>query len=185
MRRVFIGVPIRQGQQRQISAILDKVSNPGREIRWVAEQNRHLTLAFLGDQPQAVVETLARSMDTAYQQAPAFKSVFSALTRFPSSKGAIVALVCAGDATLDGLFRITGRLLEQHGLAAEHERFRPHITVGRIARPRFLKTGLDQPTNVHLPVDKVTFYQSTLTPTGSVYLVLKETRLAQAGARSV
>jgi len=178
MQRVFIGVPINQGQQRQINELLDSVSNPGREIRWVMEQNRHLTLAFLGDQSAAVVDALVRSMDAAYQWQSAFQTVFTGLVRFPNAKGHILALVGSADDRLARLFQLTCGLLTQHRLAPEYRTFRPHITVGKIARPRLLKACFNQPANINLDIDKVTLYQSTLTRTGSVYLALKETRLA-------
>lgn len=182
MRRVFIAVPLERRLQKQINTLLAPARNSNKDIRWVAEQNRHLTLAFLGDQPDPVVESVAREMDRVYGSESRFDAVFSALTRFPDARGHIVALVGGGDENLSRLFRLTNGLLAQFGLAPEFESFKPHITVGRIIRPRLVKTRIYEPTDMHLRIDRVTLYQSTLTPTGSVYRTLKETVLGMKGA---
>jgi 2'-5' RNA ligase len=148
----------------------------------VAEQNRHLTLAFLGDQAPGVIENLKRSMDQAYHQEHSFQMVFSTLARFPDDAGHVVALVTQADERLAQLFQITRGLLLQHDLVPGHERFRSHITVGRIRRPRQTKTQINQSANINLRVDKITLYQSTLTRMGSVYVALKETGLGHSGA---
>lgn len=177
MQRIFIAVPVNRRLQKQINRVLAPIKRSNHDIRWVAEQNRHLTLAFLGDQPDSMVDALAGSMDETYRRASRFDAVFPALARFPDAKGNILALVGDADDRLAGLFQSTRGLLAQFGLAPEHERFRPHITVGRIIRPRLLKTRFHEPTNIQLHIDRIALYQSTLTPNGSVYLALKETVL--------
>ncbi len=182
MQRIFIGVAVDQRSQRQINDLLKPLTNSNRDIRWVAEQNRHLTLAFLGDQPPAVVDALVCSMDEVYRQVSAFHEVFTGLERFPNSKGKILALVCAANERLVKLFRLTNGLLAQHGLVPEHETFRAHITVGRIARSGLFKTSINQTAKIDLHIDTITLYQSTLTPSGSVYLALKATGLLETNA---
>jgi len=177
MQRVFLAVPVARRLQKQINRLLAPVQGANRDIRWVAEQNRHLTLAFLGDQPDPVVGSLASSMDDAYRQVSRFDAGFSALTRFPDARGNILALVGHADDRLSTLYQLTCGLLAQFGLAPEFEIFKPHITVGRIIRPRLVKTRFFEPINIRLHVDRVTLYQSTLTPAGSVYRALKETGL--------
>ena len=182
MQRIFIAVPVARRLQKQINRVVAPVRSSNRDIRWVAEQNRHLTLAFLGDQPASVVDALVSSMDDAYRRESPFDAAFSLLTRFPDAKGNVLALVGHADDRLSMLFRATCRLLAQFGLAPEFEIFKPHITVGRIIRPRLLKSRFHELANIQLHVDRVTLYQSTLTTAGSVYRVLKETGLGPQGA---
>lgn len=177
MQRVFIAVPVNRRLQKQIDRLLAPVKRSHHDIRWVAEQNRHLTLAFLGDQSDPVVASLADAMDDAYRKQSGFDAGFSALARFPDAKGHILALVGRADDRLASLFELTRALLAQFGLAPEFQTFRPHITVGRIIRPRLVKTRIGEPADFQLTVDRVTLYQSTLTPAGSVYRALKETAL--------
>jgi len=182
MQRVFLAVPVTRRLQQQINRVLAPVRSANRDIRWVAEQNRHLTLAFLGDQPSSLVDVLAGSMDEAYRRKSRFDADFSALARFPDARGNILALVGHADDRLSTLYELTCELLARYGLAPEYEIFKPHITVGRIIRPRLVKTRFFEPVNIRLHVDRVTLYQSTLTPAGSVYRALKEAGLGQEGA---
>ena len=181
MHRVFIGISVDQPVQRQVDTLLSPIKSANRGIRWVPEHNRHLTLAFLGNRPAGVVENITRSMDQAYQQEKAFLTGVSSLRRFPGSTGNILALVFKVDANLAHLFQTTQELLVKNGFEFSRTQFRPHITLGRFRRTPKLKTALNQQTNISLQVGKITFYQSTLTQAGSIYLALKETGLQQSG----
>ena len=145
------------------------------------ENNRHLTLAFLGNRPAGVVESIVGTMDQAYKKEIAFKTPFSSLMRFPNSRGNILALVFKVDAHLTHLYQVTQELLVANGIEFSRTQFRPHITLGRFRRTPQLKSTLNQQTNISLQVGKITFYQSTLTQAGSIYLALKETGLQQSG----
>jgi len=177
MQRLFIAVPVGQRLQKRINRLLAPMKDPNTGIRWVAEQNRHLTLAFLGDQPGPVAGALAGSMGDAYTRMERFDASFPILARFPDAKGNILALVGYADDALTGLFEATRELLAQLELAPEFKTFRPHITVGRIIRPRLVKTRFHEAADIELPVDRVTLYRSTLTPAGSVYHALREAHL--------
>ena len=181
MNRVFIGIPVDRSTQRQIDELLNPIKSSHRDIRWVPEHNRHLTLAFLGNRPAGVVENIVRSMDQAYQQEKVFQTGFSSLRRFPGATGNIIALVFKLDEQLAHLFQVTQELLMENGFELSRTQFRPHITLGRFRRTPQLKSTLNQQTNISLQVGKITFYQSTLNQAGSIYLALKETGLQQSG----
>ena len=150
-------------------------------MRWVPEQNRHMTLAFLGNRPAGVVEKLTRSMDKAFQHETGFVTGPCGLARFPNSSGNIIALVFKADACLSHLYRVTQELLVENGFDLGRTQFRPHITLGRIRRRSRMTTDINRQTNISLQVGTVSFYQSTLTQSGSIYLALKETKLNKPG----
>lgn len=182
MQRVFIGIPVDKPAQQQINQLLVPVKKSNPDIRWVPEQNRHLTLAFLGDRPTGMIEDLVRSMHQVFQKEPAFKTGFLTLKQFPAPTGNIIALVCKPDEYLARLFQLTKDFVVGNGLGISYKTFRPHITVGRIRESSRLLKTFNQPTNIRLRVDKVALYQSTLTNTGSIYLALKEIELGQTDA---
>lgn len=177
MHRVFIGIPVENPAQQQINKILDPIKESVKGVRWVPEHNRHLTLAFLGNRPASVIEGLTRKMGQAYQQETSFEIGSSHLGRFPGSSGNIMALVFKVDERLAHLFQVTQEFLVENGFDHTRTQFRPHITLGRIRRTSRLKTSINKQTNIKLQVGKITFYQSTLTQAGSIYLALKETAL--------
>ena len=180
MHRVFIGIPVDQSAQRQINELLGPIKSASRGIRWVPDHNRHLTLAFLGNRPAGVVENIVRSMDRAFQQEKVFQAGFSSLRRFPGSTGNIIALGFKTEAHLSHLYQVTQELLVENGFEFKRTQFKPHITLGRFKKASRLSTSLPQHTNISLQVGKITFYQSTLTDAGSIYLALKETELSQS-----
>ena len=177
MQRVFFGIPVDQTVQQQIADLLKPFRGSLKTVRWVAPQNWHMTLAFLGNRPDALVEELTRSMDKAYQQVLGFKTGHLSLSRFPNSSGSIIALVLKADSQLVHLYKVTQTMLAANGFEISRTQFRPHITLGRLRKNSRLENDLHQQTNLNLQVGKVTFYQSTLTPSGSIYLALKEIKL--------
>lgn len=183
MQRLFIGIAVDKPAQQQINELLKPLTKSYRDIRWVPERNRHLTLAFLGNRPIRVIKKLIRSMDDAFRLESSFQTPFSTLKRFPKPTGNIIVLDTEAATRLDFLFQITQELLAENGLDPDNSPFRPHITLGRIRKASDLKEKINQSTRINLQVNRITLYQSTLTETGSIYLPLKETELALADRR--
>jgi 2'-5' RNA ligase len=179
MQRLFIGIPVDNRSQRKINEILKpiKVSNP--DIRWVAEANRHLTLAFLGNIPDPQVETLRRYFEKTYRGCLQFNYRFTRLTRFPRANSGIIALTGEANTAVEHLFRVTRRFLQKHEVGFDSKGFRPHVTLGRIKARKNVNTSFLQTMEMSLAVDKVRLYQSRLTESGSIYTTLEETRLCE------
>jgi 2'-5' RNA ligase len=137
-----------------------------------------MTLAFLGNVPVAEVDILIGLFDEAYRQEKHFRYTFSMLTRFPGPTGRIIALTGEPDRSLDNLFQITVGFLQSNRQSIDRREFRSHMTLGRLKRPKQVKTTFDQPTNIHLEIGRIVLYQSTLEDSGPIYSVLKETKLA-------
>lgn len=177
LQRVFIGIPVEPQAQQLIEALLGPVRESSQSIRWVPAANRHLTLAFLGNQPIAVIRSLAGVFDKAYGRLPHFQFNLTRLTRFPDSAGAIIALTAEPDSHLDHLFQITRGLLRNNYLEIDRRRFRPHLTLGRISRGKQITKIFDRSVDISLIINRVILFKSVLTPTGSIYSSIKETRL--------
>lgn len=177
MQRVFIGIPVDIQAQQHINRILMPLRKSRGDIRWVPEINRHLTLAFLGDVPVAEVGTLIDLFDETYQQEQHFRYTLSMLTRFPGPTGRIIALTGEPGRSMDNLFQITLRFLQSKKHKTDPREFRSHVTLGRLKRAKQVKVGFDQQTNIHLEIGRIVLYQSTLTDSGPIYSVLKETEL--------
>ncbi len=177
VQRVFIGIPIDENSQQQINEALKSIENSQLDVSWVPAGNRHLTLAFLGNIPGFVVENLMQLIDETYQQETRFQYNISTLKRFPGLKGRIIALVGDPVRRLNNLFQITLELLQRNNIEFDQKEFRPHITLGRIRRAKHVKTDFDRCMDLSLNIDTIVLYQSTLTGSGPVYSILKQTRL--------
>ena len=177
MQRVFIGIPVDIRAQQHINDLLRPLKKSRGDIRWVPEINRHLTLAFLGNVPVAEVDILMGLFDETYGQEKYFPYKLSMLTRFPGLTGRIIALTGEPDRSMDNLFQITSRFLQSNRQSIDRREFRSHVTVGRLKRAKQVKTTFDRQTKIHLEIGRIVLYQSTLTESGPIYSVLKETQL--------
>jgi 2'-5' RNA ligase len=177
MQKVFIGIPVNQTAQQKINKLLNPYQRTSRGIAWVPEDNRHLTLAFLGDRHAREIENLVRSMDKAYAVESKFQTGPASLSRFPDPAGNIIALVIEADYRIARLFQTTLDFLAEIRIDSDHKPFRPHVTLGRIRKALHPDLKFGQVTDISLEVGKIRLYQSQPTAVGPVYHTLKETRL--------
>lgn len=176
-QRIFVGIPIGTPCQRVIGQLLDPLKPRHRNLRWVPANNRHLTLAFLGDVPATEVETLLLGFKNAYQRYKPFRYCLSALERFPDTRGRIIALTGEASEPLHNVAMATRDMLQECGLGFERKKFRPHVTLARIRNPKHPFESIDRKVQVDIDVERIVVYRSTLTNSGSIYAVLQEARL--------
>lgn len=120
-------------------------------VRWTAEENRHLTVAFYGEVPGGVSDELARGIARVAVEVEPFElrlrgaGVFSHRTLWVGASGDVEAMN-----------RLSARAVEAGEEAGtrpdERVRSRPHLTVGRVnpaARPtrRSRRRPDDEPPN--------------------------------------
>ena len=176
-QRIFIGIPLDRQCQKQIGELLKPLEQSRRDIRWVPANNRHLTLAFLGNIPDLEAQKLQHHFAAAYQQETRFQYQLTTLTRFPDSLGRIIALINDPTPPLDALYKNTLKMLRETRLKPDRKNFRPHVTLGRIRKPRHVKENLVQQANIRLVVDTVRLFRSQFSESGPVYTSLAETNL--------
>jgi 2'-5' RNA ligase len=177
-QRLFIGIPLDEHAQQRVNTLVLTVLGRGTDIRCIPATNRHLTLAFLGDTSRRETERLIQQFDQVYQSLTRFEYTLTRLVRFPGPRGRIIALTGEPTRPLENLFQITAKLLQDNEIEFDQKKFRPHITLARIRKPKQLKVAVDQQVSVTLDINSVVLYQSTLTKSGSVYSSLKETLLS-------
>lgn len=147
--------------------------------RPVAEENLHLTLAFLGDQEEVALEGLHYELDTI--RAAPFALRFSGLGAFGGDHPRILFADVAPDPALTDLHRRVTGALHRAGITAPRERFHPHVTLARFgngAAPEVavrLRQFLTDYGDAPLPGFGVTsfgLYESTRHPSGVRYELL-------------
>ena len=176
--RCFLAVPL----AAQSSALLDSAVTRIKpfyaegSVRWVAASNRHMTLAFLGDQSPETVLCLQAPLQSALAAVPAFVLESVAVSGFPDAKSRIVALELECTAALKGLLSSVHAVLARQGLAVEKRPYRPHVTLGRLDGRLDGRLGrggsrrpLFQPVAINMPVSSLVLYRSRLLPSGSEY----------------
>ncbi len=181
MLRSFIAVEIPGEVQQAISRSLAPLQKtlPPPLIRWVAPQNVHLTLKFLGDVSPSNLEKVAALLKMEACAHGSFSMTVQSLGAFPTSRRArVIWIGLEAPPLLLNLQRGIDAASAQLGYPSEYRPFSPHLTVGRVGQHataadlQKIHTAVDSTHigdlgNVH--VEAVHIFKSDLRPGGSVY----------------
>jgi 2'-5' RNA ligase len=166
--RAFLALPIPEDTVAALVAAQGRLPFG----RPVAEDNLHLTLAFLGDVNEAVLAEIDELLSgTPLPSAPV---AFGGLGTFGEIERGLVFASIVPDPRLSALQSKVARVARMAGVDLPRRRFRPHVTLVRAnrqpigpARDRLaaaLGTPIDIPAFV---ATDLVLYQSTLTPDGA------------------
>ena len=97
--------------------------------RPVPENNLHLTLAFLGDQPQSVLEDFHEAL--ASMTAASFPLHLKGLDVMGGAVPKVLCLRADPDPALMALHDRVRNAARLAGISLERRRFRPHVTIAR------------------------------------------------------
>ncbi|SFD73306.1 RNA 2',3'-cyclic phosphodiesterase [Roseivivax sediminis] len=176
--RAFIALPLPPSDAEVLEAMGDRL-DVGRTLE---PETMHLTLAFIGEVPEADLREAADGLETLAP--PAFTYRLSGVQSFGNAQtGYALALAAEGGAPLRDLHdRIRSRL-HGAGITLERRRFRPHVTFARLPgrldpeEERKLADFLKHEANMtveDIPADRFVLYESFLTKAGAVYEELAE-----------
>jgi len=188
--RSFLALEIPPGLQRLIADRTAPVRRalPAPLVRWVAEENIHLTIKFLGDVSPANLELLAEALQRETAGLPAFPVQVGGLGAFPNTRRARVLWIgLEAPRELFTLQRQTETVCERLGYEREQRPFSAHLTIGRVGQ----HAGPAEHARIHQALEQVRIdllgnpcldalciFKSDLRPTGSVYTRLYRLPLA-------
>ena len=181
--RAFIAVElpleIRQNVQHATSNLR---RDTGSLIRWVAVENMHLTLKFLGDIPSANVEVLTQMIHAQADSFNCFDIHLTGIGSFPSPKRPrVIYIGIQAPAALEAFQRQVESATRRLGYNPEERAFAPHLTIGRVRQhvsadeQQKIRRALEESTIDSLGtarVNSVHLYKSDLKPTGPLYTKL-------------
>jgi 2'-5' RNA ligase len=180
--RLFFAVGFDESLKDAIATAIDGTGLDHPPWRWVARDNFHITMKFLGDIPEDRIAPLAMSATGAFRGMAPFAITLGGMGGFPNLRRPRVLfyMVTKGG---EGLVTMAERLdaALHTDLAIERERrpFRAHATVARIKNPlddRVCDRLQDAPGVLHPPqlVYHVLLMRSELRREGALYHVVKE-----------
>ena len=172
--RTFLALELSQTVRKKLSAHAEMISRYDnlQQIRWIPEENYHLTLAFLGDVEYALISSLKLELEQILSYKKSIPFRFSEITPFPfSGTPKIVAAMLEQSHELMKLHHKTAKCFRAFGISLDRKRFRPHVTLGRL-KFRSRKSLTFQPQQIFLEgvSEKVFIFESDLTPMGAVYI---------------
>lgn len=171
--RCFLGLGIEAADASAIQALLLSQAKHYAvpNLRWVAPHNWHLTLAFLGNQPdtwRAALEEGCRHFVNSSGCDQPLTLHACGMGGFPDAGGRILALLLSDDPALQSLKSGVDDVLRHNGFAPEARLFKPHITLARFqsgkARPLPSQT-----CDLPLTFTHLTLFQSQPGSDGSEY----------------
>ena len=159
-------------------------------IRWIAPENIHLTLKFLGDVPPTSMDDIMQMLRTEADTCQPFDIQIEGLGSFPSLKRPrVVYIGIQAPAGLEALYRGIDSASKRLGYESDAKGgrgFSPHLTIGRVrgdasgTDQQKIRRAIEATTIDSLGtarVDSVHLYKSELKPGGAVYSKLFSTPL--------
>lgn len=182
--RTFIAIELSEQIRNELSQIQSHLKYAGADVKWVEKDNIHLTLKFLGEVSEEKIEKIKSALDQIAGQAKPFEISLKDLGAFPKIEYPRVIWVSldkgAGESKI--LSEKIDEALLKIGFQKESRPFAAHLTIGRVRSPKnkdALKEKVQSyqpPTSNSQSISSVILFQSTLTPKGSIYTKLHESR---------
>ncbi|ULA69765.1 MAG: RNA 2',3'-cyclic phosphodiesterase [Nitrospira sp.] len=205
MIRAFLAVELPPELRAALSAVqqdlkrrLERAAVGQSRMSWVQPASMHLTVKFLGDTPEDLLELLHAKISKTAAEHPMIQIPFSRLGTFPRLQQPRVLWVGPPESweqgnegdRLQALYRAVEEVCRAVGLAAEARPFSPHLTLARIKEGErqighelAQSRVLDQPVTIGLlPMQSLVMMRSELRSTGSVYTKLWDCSLARSFA---
>jgi RNA 2',3'-cyclic 3'-phosphodiesterase len=128
--RIFIALDIEDAIRERIARFVEGVSGFTPEARWVKPESLHVTLKFIGEQPEAVVEQIQHALRTV-DGSPAEIHV-RGYGFFPTPKAARVFWIgMEAGPQLAALAASIDDKMAPLGIPKEDRAFSPHLTLAR------------------------------------------------------
>ena len=130
LMRLFIALDIDGGIRQKIAGFMDGVRGFTPDARWVHPDSLHVTLKFVGEQPEIMVEQMRRVLATV--TSIPFDLRFHNYGFFPTAKSARVFWIgISAGAQLAGLAADVDQSVSVLGVPKETHGFSPHLTLAR------------------------------------------------------
>jgi 2'-5' RNA ligase len=180
-RRLFVALEPPEAVRRRITALAAGIRRAAGaaagEVRWVADENVHLTIQFLGAVPEQRVDAVGEAIGAAADGARPVSLEVKGAGGFPNSRRPrVVWLGIAGDVqVLAAVAGDLGRRLASLGFPPEARPFAAHLTLGRARDSRgapglggaLAAAALDD--GIAWRATELVLFESHLSPSGPRY----------------
>ncbi len=185
--RSFIALDINPSNELSSFYFLLKRRYNQYRISWVEPTTFHLTLAFLGEIPERLVDEISFELQNGTKGLSAFQFSLKGFGYFGSLRNPRVLWIgVENNHLLKGLQKVVANGVSNCGIELEKREFSPHLTVGRVkdnVELPGLKKLVEEHSQTffqHVGVEQFVLYKSELTPLGAVHSVLQEFPLKRA-----
>ena len=175
--RTFIAAEVSAEVRAGVHRLIDELSQSGATVKWVDEEDIHLTIKFLGEVEYVVLNDVCRAVAAAIQDFEPFSVTCASVGAFPSLARPRT-LWLGIDSEQEILTTISAAVedaMADLGFRRESRPFHPHLTIGRVRDgrqlgdfPTILESG-DFSVSGSFTVDELVIFSSELTAGGPIY----------------
>ena len=184
MKRTFVAIRINISKQTAAFFNDIKFLLKDEKIKWVDPWNMHLTLFFLGDTEEKLIPEISEELKLELKGIRSFKLKCKKLGLFKNiNNPRVLWFGLEEEQELLELKLKVDNVIKSFGYRVENKKFVPHLTLGRVKflkNKRLLESIVEKykdQTIQEFEVGELIFYESKLTPKGSVYSVLNKIML--------
>ena len=185
MKRIFIAINLPEEVKNKLAKVQDeiRVNFEIDPVKWVSQENLHITLAFLG----SIEEEVLRSIENELERLDfdRFEFLLDDVKYVPSRERAKMIWSTGYSKQLNNLGKEVNNILtEITGLGFDPDELTPHVTLGRVKSFEFKKQPLEEIplledtfVDLNFRVESVDIMESKLKKGGPNYNKIKSINL--------
>lgn len=178
--RLFVAINLAPEIRRGVLGAIEPLRERAPELAWVGEPRLHLTLKFLGEQPDERVGEIKDVLASVAGRHRELVMEIGGIGAFPNFRRArVVWIGIAQDPRLELLHHEVEVACESIGFEVEGRPFRPHLTLARVKTPlsddrarELSRLAKRTDYRSDFIVRSVDLMRSDLSPLGSTYTTL-------------
>lgn len=184
--RTFIALEISAEIQSELARLISHLKTSGADVKWVRPEIVHLTLKFLGEIGEDRIGQIGSELDDISASIKPFELSIKEVGAFPKIEHPRVIWVGLdkGADETKHLAAVVDEAMSRLGFPRESRPFEGHLTIGRVRSSKNIDKLKDKISSSILQIkpcscniSSVILFQSTLTPHGSIYTKLHESKL--------
>jgi 2'-5' RNA ligase len=184
--RCFIAVDIPEQIKRGMGDLIAFLKKHNADVKWVAHENLHFTLKFLGKTPEDLLPGIGASLSQIVLSYETFCIKIYGVGVFPNKK--YPRIIWVGIEDTDFLKNLQGDIesrMASLGYQKEEREFQPHLTLGRVRSQKGMAHIIHELDTLQskdfgsIEVNNIKLMRSDLRPTGAQYSCLQKILLGR------
>lgn len=179
--RCFIAIEVAEKVKTALAELQKELKGCNADIRWIKPENIHLTLKFLGNVDEKLLDKIKSKLKDTCNRYNGFSLEIKGMGISPDKRRPRVLWVDIRDNnSLTGLQRDIEEGMASIGFKKEDRRFSPHLTIGRFRSSAGIEALYDK-IQLHkddsfglIDVKSVSLMESRLKPSGAEYTRIEE-----------
>ncbi|MBN1325938.1 RNA 2',3'-cyclic phosphodiesterase [Candidatus Falkowbacteria bacterium] len=182
-KRLFLAVNLPNEIKEELADLINKLdkANKNKPIKWVENDNFHLTLHFFGSTPIEKLNSIDAAIKPIVASFPTLNFELSnSINAFPdlnNPKVIFLEMKELDDNKIIALQREIGKALEILEFEIDPRPFRLHLTLGRVKSKINLQIPNFQFPISNFKITSIDLMESELTSNGPIYTILKQYKL--------